>query len=111
MSPANRLEPHLTYERVQHMADDLPVVGDVVQLKSGGPRMTYNKPAPSGFQGKSSGVSAICLWFDGSDLKEGEFALSSLIKFVSPPTFGGFAFEENVAAGDEPQGRNDASGY
>ena len=46
--------------------------GDVVQLKSGGPKMTITGFKPTG--------SAICVWFDGSKKEVGMFAPSALIK-------------------------------
>jgi len=47
-------------------------VGDVVQLKSGGPRMTV-----TGF--KPTGV-AICVWFDSAEKEVGLFNVSALTK-------------------------------
>lgn len=47
-------------------------VGDVVQLKSGGPHMTVN-----GFVG-SSGQMATCTWFEKNDHKQGNFAVDAL---------------------------------
>lgn len=43
--------------------------GDVVQLKSGGPKMTVT--------GDTLGAP-ICKWFDGTTLKEGVFSNASL---------------------------------
>ncbi|QTE37218.1 DUF2158 domain-containing protein [Mucilaginibacter gossypii] len=47
--------------------------GDVVQLKSGGPKMTAESHGNSGWH---------CKWFDGTDLKHGTFFAKSLIKIV-----------------------------
>jgi uncharacterized protein YodC (DUF2158 family) len=49
-------------------------VGDVVQLKSGGPRMTVNSI------GNDNGVmSAWCSWFDNKNVeKSGVFPVTSL---------------------------------
>ncbi len=48
-------------------------VGDIVQLKSGGPKMTvYNPDTLSG--------EVYCQWFAGSKLDSGEFPKDSLIK-------------------------------
>ena len=50
-------------------------VGDVVQLKSGGPTMTIQRMYPN-----STPPDAKCKWFDEkSATKEEDFALESLI--------------------------------
>lgn len=46
-------------------------VGDIVQLKSGGPKMTING-------NKSSGGHYYCTWFAGSKLESGCFAAGML---------------------------------
>lgn len=46
--------------------------GDVVTLKSGGPEMTVN-----GFS-RDSDSMAVCVWFDGSVLREGSFHQKTL---------------------------------
>lgn len=46
--------------------------GDIVQLKSGGPKMTVCDPAPSGKHFR-------CKWFSGSRLEEGHFPEDALI--------------------------------
>ena len=56
--------------------------GDVVKLKSGGPKMTIQEIAswggyPTG--GPYEKDQAKCFWFDGNEMKEGIFKLSSLI--------------------------------
>jgi uncharacterized protein YodC (DUF2158 family) len=52
-------------------------VGDVVYLKSGGPRMTVDR---------SKGQSMlVCAWFDGTEAKGATFAATSLEK-VEPAT-------------------------
>jgi uncharacterized protein YodC (DUF2158 family) len=61
---------------VSHMAQFN--VGDVVQLKSGGPRMTVNRqigPVGSIFE---------CAWFVGTDLKTGQFSESALQPWKEP---------------------------
>lgn len=47
--------------------------GDVVRLKSGGPAMTIEFVNADGRVPR-----AMCIWFDGSTTKSGEFLLSSL---------------------------------
>ena len=47
-------------------------VGDVVKLKSGGPKMTIKWVEPSSI--------ANCQWFLGDTLKDGNFSLASLQK-------------------------------
>jgi uncharacterized protein YodC (DUF2158 family) len=49
--------------------------GDVVALKSGGPRMTI---------AAASGDSIKCIWFDNTDLKDGEFDAATLDLYVLP---------------------------
>ena len=49
--------------------DDL-MPGDLVQLKSGGPVMTY--------EGEGSWVDAICCWFDGSKRMREGFTFAAL---------------------------------
>lgn len=48
--------------------------GDVVQLKSGGPKMTIQ------WIGKDYGdvIMALCQWFDGKELKDGKFSPDQL---------------------------------
>lgn len=50
-------------------------VGDVVQLKSGGPMMTVYAV------GTKEPVSVICKWFDGGELKEERFS-SAVLKIA-----------------------------
>ena len=52
--------------------------GDVVQLKSGGPKMTVEDVDKYSLGAIKD--EALCKWFDGEVLKEGVFALSSLKK-------------------------------
>ncbi len=47
--------------------------GDMVQLKSGGPRMTIRE-----IEDWDGGPRAWCQWFQGTDSKEGVFPLTSL---------------------------------
>ncbi|MEJ7736153.1 MAG: DUF2158 domain-containing protein [Chitinophagaceae bacterium] len=69
------------------------LVGDVVQLKSGGPKMTVQRTI--GTDNSNIGLKAgdeflkmrgfrdgdvICNWFEASSLKDGTFKLESLIK-------------------------------
>jgi uncharacterized protein YodC (DUF2158 family) len=49
--------------------------GEVVQLNSGGPRMTVDKLAP--FNGV---MHANCDWFEGTAQKSGSFPVASLKK-------------------------------
>jgi uncharacterized protein YodC (DUF2158 family) len=51
--------------------------GDVVQLKSGGPKMTIDKIAVF-FTGGNE--QARCVWFDGSKRMTDVFSLDSLTK-------------------------------
>lgn len=48
-------------------------IGDVVQLKSGGPKMTVKFSPPE--KGE-----VLCQWFGGSKLESGYFPKASLIK-------------------------------
>lgn len=56
-------------------------IGDVVQLKSGGPKMTVTKLVMTvplrGGQGQYTGKVKVS-WFEGSDDKYGEFPQDSL---------------------------------
>lgn len=51
--------------------------GDVVQLKSGGPRMTVSHPT------NESGM-VVCVWFKGSSRESGNFDSETLILFQDP---------------------------
>ncbi|MDX2470212.1 MAG: DUF2158 domain-containing protein [SAR324 cluster bacterium] len=51
--------------------------GDVVQLKSGGPKMTVGE---GGYE--NNGFR--CHWFDGSNPMDGIYAASSLEKYDKP---------------------------
>lgn len=46
------------------MADDFKA-GDVVMLKSGGPKMTYERLAQEGY--------GMCMWFEGATRKQESF--------------------------------------
>lgn len=50
--------------------------GDLVQLKSGGPKMTVVID--------QIGNHLICKWFVGGKLNSGQFSLDSLISWVEP---------------------------
>lgn len=56
------------------MADSSIEAGDVVELKSGGPKVTVSEP------GKDDASKWLCQWFDANNLKTGEFAEPSLKK-------------------------------
>lgn len=58
------------------MADSLEV-GDVVQLKSGGPRMTVSEVKSSDKIG--------CVWFEGDDKKASYFPSETLEKVEAGP--------------------------
>lgn len=65
-------------ERTDHTTEENPMAdgfekGDVVRLKSGGPKMTVH-----GEKHRSSQL--ICVWFDGSERKYASFAPESLKK-------------------------------
>jgi uncharacterized protein YodC (DUF2158 family) len=49
--------------------------GDVVQLKSGGPKMTIDSIGYG-----TGGDKAKCIWFDNNDRKDALFKLDSLVK-------------------------------
>ena len=49
-------------------------IGDVVQLKSGGPSMTI----------RSVGTTALCEWFDNATVKSNDFAITSLQTYKEP---------------------------
>ena len=51
--------------------------GDVVRLKSGGPKMTIDSVDEYG-SGNKSNIRAICIWFDGGERKEGNFPPKTL---------------------------------
>lgn len=56
-------------------------IGEIVQLKSGGPKMTVEDPNPPVDFMDSSMVGQIrCQWFAGAKLESGAFPPSSLIK-------------------------------
>jgi uncharacterized protein YodC (DUF2158 family) len=72
---------------------DLLKPGDIVQLKSGGPKMTVKRIIGSDqsnlglrtvdealkFNGYKSG-DVVCNWFEGSTLKDGTFRIESLLR-------------------------------
>jgi uncharacterized protein YodC (DUF2158 family) len=65
-------------EEVFIMADELKV-GDVVQLKSGGPKMTIEGIDAYGLENYKQ---AICVWFEKSKRETHVFELTSLQKVV-----------------------------
>ena len=56
--------------------------GDIVELKSGGPKMTIETyPIPNGFlthDGTYDYSSAECVWFDGTQQKRDTFMVDNL---------------------------------
>lgn len=56
-------------------------VGDVVQLKSGGPKMTIDTIAKFGMG--STHDQAKCVWFEGTKRMEGLFEIPTLSKASS----------------------------
>ncbi|HEX8012455.1 MAG TPA: DUF2158 domain-containing protein [Casimicrobiaceae bacterium] len=49
--------------------------GDIVKLKSGGPKMTVEGP----YRGHSSNEEQVrCIWFEGSERKTDVFAVATL---------------------------------
>ena len=56
-------------------------VGDIVQLLSGGPKMTVTNP--SNFEGRVA-----CQWFSGSKLSHGDFEPSTLKRADDAPAKG-----------------------
>jgi len=54
--------------------------GDVVALKSGGPKMTVSRL-------EDNGTMAVCAWFDGNKRDFGTFPVTSLVK-VNPAATG-----------------------
>jgi len=54
------------------------VVGDIVQLKSGGPRMTVE-------ENSSTTTYVVCQWFAGNKLERGTFQPESLKKVQDEP--------------------------
>ena len=54
--------------------------GDVVQLKSGGPKMTIKDIDVYGMGSSEDHVQANCVWFEGTKQKEGVFELHTLCK-------------------------------
>ena len=53
--------------------------GDVVQLRSGGPYITYEGCMPTG--------EAICVWFEGDKVERRAFIREALIPAGSPAPF------------------------
>ncbi len=53
-------------------------IGDLVRLKSGGPKMTVKSLGQYSQMSPHEGAFAACTWFQGSDLREEDFALETL---------------------------------
>ena len=62
-------------------------IGDVIQLRSGGPRMTV--------RGLLSDGDVVCRWFDGNAVHEESFPSAALNK-VELPKAGGSRREDGV---------------
>jgi uncharacterized protein YodC (DUF2158 family) len=56
-------------------------IGDIVQLKSGGPKMTVHEPSATRVGPRSAGL-VCCQWFAGSKLEEGFFPANALNKVI-----------------------------
>jgi uncharacterized protein YodC (DUF2158 family) len=54
--------------------------GDIVRLKSGGPPMVVDE-----IDKKQTPTIIACLWFDGSQLEDGEFSPTSLVLVADTP--------------------------
>lgn len=55
--------------------------GDIVQLKSGGPKMTIKELVPKELFHSGD---YICQWFSGASLKQGYFSPNSIQVFKDP---------------------------
>lgn len=55
-------------------------VGDIVQLKSGGPAMTVAKRPEGGVYGENY----LCQWFKGASKEQGHFVEDILQPYVAP---------------------------
>jgi uncharacterized protein YodC (DUF2158 family) len=58
------------------MMEDVFVVSDVVQLKSGGEAMTIEE---------IDGDDVSCVWFEGKRIQRATFVAATLKKYVRPP--------------------------
>ncbi len=67
-------------------------VGDIVQLKSGGPKMTVSEIYKDGTYG--------CSWFVGTDLKEASFSANALEPYEEKST----RAQVGIAGSGDPQG-------
>ena len=71
-------DPLRTMETIQ--------IGDLVKLKSGGPKMTVTAIA-------GNRENCVCAWFDGATMREGNFHPGALTKVDSTPESGGMGYE------------------
>jgi uncharacterized protein YodC (DUF2158 family) len=60
------------------MADEQFKSGDVVQLMSGGPQMTYVGPSVK----QADGTHANCFWFSGEELKTASVPVQALTRIA-----------------------------
>jgi len=54
--------------------------GDIVTLKSGGPKMTLSKFGKNLMHGTENRDEVHCSWFEGTELKKAKFEATSLEK-------------------------------
>lgn len=67
------------------MSEDIQK-GDMVRLKSGGPKMMVNDVGESGFGG-GGGIRVWCEWFDDKDVPQAkDFAITSVEKVTPGPS-------------------------
>ena len=77
-------EPQTTEPQTTEPQATEPQIGDVVELKSGGPRMTiagleYSKFSQGSYALDAADVRSVtCLWFDQSECRTGEFIPQTL---------------------------------
>ena len=73
-------EPQTTEPQTTEPQTTEPQIGDVVELKSGGPRMTIAWLESKGSYALDAADvrSVTCLWFDQSECRTGEFIPQTL---------------------------------